>query len=244
MIETILKDIDILKQKVDALRPMPPEMVKQLKEYYRIGLTYTSNALEGNSLTELETKVVLEDGLTVSGKPLRDHFEAAGHSLAYDFMYESVGHNISEVVIKKLHHLFYYHIDLTHAGNYRDVQVYISGSDHKFPKPYDVPILMQRFASKLDEWQKTLHPVLLSAKIHKEFVFVHPFIDGNGRVARLLMNLVLLQQGYGLAIIPPILRMDYIRCLQRAHEHGDDEFNEFIAYRVKETLKDYMRLIG
>ena len=239
-----LKEIDKLKAQLDAYRPFSKHILSQLKEYYRIGLTYASNALEGNSLTETETKIVIEDGLTIGGKPLRDHAEALGHSEAYDALYELAKKGIvSEAGIKKLHRLFYYRIDDKNAGKYRKVKVFISGSKAKFPGPDQVPDLMERFVSQIPDFVKKHHPVEQAAWLHREFVFIHPFIDGNGRVSRLLMNLVLIHQGYGLAIIPPVLRRDYIVSLEKAHSGKNQSFVQFIAGTVRETLRDTLRLL-
>jgi len=239
----LLKEIDALQKEIDAFRPLSSNIIGQLKEYYRIGLTYTSNALEGNSLTETETKVVLEDGITVGGKPIRDYYEALGHSEAYDHIYKlSKGNGFDEGNIKKLHALFYHRIDAAKAGKYRKEKVFISGSRYTLPGPEKIQDLMKEFISKMAEKAKNAHPVVYSALAHKELVFIHPFIDGNGRVARLLMNLILLQRGYCLAIIPPARRADYIRALEDAHL-SDTAFMNFIAETVKETQKDYLRLL-
>lgn len=240
----LLKQIDKLKEEINQYRLLQNDILDQLKEYYRIGLTYTSNALEGNSLTETETKIVIEDGLTIGGKPLRDHLEAIGHSQSYDYIY-SISHEkiITEEHIKALHRLFYQYIDVNNAGKYRKQRVFISGSQYNVSGPNKVPKLMKEFIEKINSAREDNHPVIFAAKVHKEFVFIHPFVDGNGRVARLLMNLVLLQEGYTIAIIPPILRGEYINTLERAHIN-DNDFIEFVAVRVKETQKDYLRLLS
>jgi Fic family protein len=239
----ILSEIDKLQKEINSLRPLPASALKQLKEYYRVGLTYSSNAIEGNSLTETETKVVLEDGITIGGKPIKDYYEALGHSEAYDYIYQLASDkNFTENDIRKLHKLFYRRIDETKAGKYRREKVFISGSKYPLPGPEKVPELMRHLISKAKETEKKTHPVEYSAIVHKELVFIHPFIDGNGRVARLLMNLILLQKGYCIAIIPPILRRDYINALEKAHANKKD-FNGFIAKAVRESQKDYLRLL-
>lgn len=239
----ILSEIDKLQEEINSFRPLPPGTLKQLKEYYRVGLTYTSNAIEGNSLTETETKVVLEDGITVGGKPIKDYYEALGHSEAYDYIYKlAKDKSFRETDIKKLHKLFYHRIDETQAGRYRKEKVFISGSKYPLPAPEKVPPLMEEFITKTDSAAKKEHPVIYSALAHKDLVFIHPFVDGNGRVARLLMNLILLQKGYCIAIIPPILRRDYINALEKAHTEEND-FKEFIARAVREAQKDYLRLL-
>ncbi len=238
-----LHEIDILQKEIDGYRPFSKGLLRQLKEYYRIGLTYTSNALEGNSLTETETKIILEDGLTIGGKPIRDYFEAIGHSEGYDYIYSLSNNNeITENNVKKLHKLFYRHIDPDNAGKYRKQRVFITGSQYNVPGPSDIPSLMKEYVKKISILKKNYHPAEAAALIHKEFVFIHPFIDGNGRVARLLMNLSLLQDGYAIAIIPPILRNEYISLLEKAHTN-DEDFVDFICHRLKETQKDYLRLL-
>lgn len=240
-ISSLLKEIDLLQQEVNGLE-LDEYARAQIKEYFRIELTYTSNALEGNTLTESETKIVLEEGITIGGKPLKDHLEAVGHSQAYDFMYASVSKKLfTEDDIKRFHHLFYYRIDEQDAGTYRKVQVYLTGSKYPLPKPEDVTSLMHEFIPQCKSLLDSEHPVIAAIRAHKEFVYIHPFIDGNGRVARLLMNLILLQHGYTIAIIPPIMRADYIRCLEMGRQ-DDTQFVELLARMVKESKKDYLRL--
>lgn len=238
----IFKEIDALQKEINIRRPFDERVLKQIREYYRIGLTYTSNALEGNSLTETETKIVLEEGITIGGKRLIDHLEVIGHGDALNYLYECIKNkNFSEDDIKKLHQLFYYRIDEKYAGIYRDIKIFISGCKYPFAQPEDLPKLMKELIVRLGGLKDKMHPVEFAALVHKEFVFVHPFIDGNGRVARLLMNLSLLQAGYNIAIIPPIMRSKYIETLEKAHV-DDKDFIMFIAQMVKETQKDYLRL--
>lgn len=230
-------------RKLSAYRPLPPETLKSLREYYRVGLTYSSNALEGNSLTESETKVVIEDGLTIEGKPLRDHYEAVGHAKAYDYIYTiTEKEGLEEEDILSLHRLFYQQIDEEKAGYYRNVKVYISGSRYAVAPVSKIPAEMQKLVKWYNDNEKKLHPVELAATLHQRFVFIHPFVDGNGRVARLLMNLALLRNGYTIAIIPAILRHEYIYSLETAHTRPE-VFNDFIADRVIATQLDLLRLM-
>ena len=241
-----IKEIDKLNKQIDQFRPINKNLSKQIKEYLRIGLTYSSNALEGNTLTETETKVVLEDGLTIAGKPLRDHFEASGHSEAFDAVYDlAKKKTISEKDILKIHKLFFYRIDRKNAGKYRSVPVIITGTDYLPPKPNEVPDLMKKFIKKLPTLRKKLHPVVYAATIHKELVDIHPFVDGNGRTARLLMNLALFQHGYVITIIPPILRSDYLALVKKSQTgvKNDTDFINFISSMVYESTKDYLRLL-
>jgi Fic family protein len=241
--EILVKEIDRLQKEIDSHKPFTKEELQSIKEYYKIGLTYTSNALEGNSLTESETKVVVENGLTVGGKPLRDCFEALGHAEAYDFIYTlQMKNDITETEIQKLHHLFFYRIDEKQEGVYRKERVLISGSKYPCPQPQAVAQLMQAFIARLKEIREKHHPVVAAAIAHKEFVFIHPFIDGNGRVARLLMNLILLQSHYNIVIIPPLKRGEYIQDLEKAHSN-DEEFIQLICQMEIETQKDFLRLL-
>lgn len=237
-----LGDIDLLQQQILDLRPLDNHALQQLKEYYRIGLTYSSNALEGNSLTESETKVVLEDGLTVGGKPLRDHYEASGHSDAFDLLYNLTEKpEISETDILDLHRLFYYRIDSALAGTYRTQAVIITGTDYVPPPPKAVPAAMQDFINRLPQLEQ-LHPVIRASRLHADLVNIHPFVDGNGRTARLLMNLALVKAGYPVTIIPPIVRADYIAALKATNAGDYSLFDNFISCMVWEAQREYLRL--
>jgi len=244
MTKPVFEKIDALKAKIDAYRPLDVHMTKQVREYFRIGMTYSSNALEGNSLTETETKIVIEDGMTIGGKPVKDHMEALGHSEAYDLLFRlAKGQNITEANVKELHRLFYYRIDAKQAGKYRKRKVIITGTDFIPPAPDMIPELMKSFIAGIPEDKAKLHPVECATIIHKDLVTIHPFIDGNGRVARLLMNLALLQGGYPLAIIPPILRRDYMDTLDKTHKGDNKPFINFIAGVCYESAKEYLRLL-
>ncbi|MBP9014277.1 MAG: Fic family protein [Smithella sp.] len=240
----ILKKIDSIKAKIDTHRPMDSHMVKQLREYFRIGMTYTSNALEGNSLTETETKIVIEDGITIGGKPVKDHLEALGHSEAYDLLFTlAKGKDIAEANIKEFHRLFYYRIDTSQAGKYRKQKVIITGTDFIPPSPDKIPALMKALIDNIPDKRRENHSVEFAAILHRELVTIHPFIDGNGRAARLLMNLALLQTGYPVAIIPPVLRREYLDTLNKTHKGDDKPFNKLIAGVCYESAKAYLRLL-
>lgn len=238
------KDCDIYAARIVALRPFPKETLKSLRDYYRVGLTYSSNALEGNSLTESETKVVIEDGLTIGGKPLRDVYEATGHAKAYDFLYQlTKDAPVREEDILKIHRLFYGQIDKGNAGKWRKVRVFISGSRRVLPSPDKLPELLSAFVTWMGANEGRLHPVEFAALVHQKFVYIHPFVDGNGRVARLLMNLALMRAGWTLAVIPPICRHEYIATLEKAGRQPAP-FVRFIRDRVCETQKELLRLMG
>ncbi|NLK64389.1 MAG: Fic family protein [Tissierellia bacterium] len=239
----IFEITDLYKKEIDKLRPFEGILLEQIKAYYRIGLTWSSNALEGNTYSESETKVLLEDGLTVGGKPLKDTFEVLGHEKAYSFMFTLLkDKEITEEHIITMHRLFYNDIDPEYAGKYRDMNVLITGSNYSVADFNNIHDEMNRLINWIKEDRQHYHPVEFAALLHKEFVFIHPFKDGNGRVARLLMNTALIQDGYMIAIIPPILRNEYISLLEKAHKN-DRPFIEFIAERVKESQKEIMRLL-
>lgn len=244
----LLKRIDAYAEIIRAYRPLSEAEVKELDAYYRIGMTYTSNALEGNSLTLSETKVLLEDGITVGGKPIRDCYEATGHARAYDYMLtlaRSGSLSITEDVVRRLHYLFYNGIDPDNAGQYRKGQVFITGTEYIPPAADDVPRCMAGFINELAEKKEKLHPVELSAYAHRRLVDIHPFQDGNGRTARLLMNLILINQGYCVVSIPPVLRHTYIAALQQAQREqkpSDEAFVKLIAECEIESQKDYCRM--
>lgn len=236
--------IDALKKEIDAYRPLPQQALAQIKDYFRVASTYASNAIEGNSLTETETKIIIEDGLTVGGKSMREHFEVAGHSDAYDFMWDlAANSSITEADIRKLHHLFYLRIDEASAGNYRQQRVVVSGTDHQFPAPDELLTLMKDFAGSLPALQKQYHPVAYAALLHVKFVNIHPFIDGNGRTARLLLNVALMQAGYCITIIPPILRTDYLAATRAANKDDVQPFINFISSAVYESHLEYLRVL-
>lgn len=246
MYENKINLVDEYKTKIDSFRPLSMNILEQLKAYYKVSLTYTSNAIEGNSLTLTETKIIIEDGITIGGKPMREHLEVLGHSDAYDLLYELASNReITEKEILQLHHLFYKNINEKKAGVYRDCNVIITGSEFELPKYTEVPKLMKEFSEKISKMKKQYHPVEFAARLHEGLVTIHPFVDGNGRAARLLMNLALLQSGYNITIIPPVVRNDYIGTLQEAQINNNKEpFVNFISEMVLESQKDYLRLIN
>ena len=241
---SVYEKIDKAHASLSALRPFEGDMLLQLKDYFRIGLTWSSNALEGNTLTISETKLILEDGLTIGGKPLRDTLEAVGHGEAYSFMFSLIKEDsISIEDIKNIHRLFYRGIDEANAGLWRKKSVIVTGTDYVFPAADEIEQFMQELCLWAQTERSTMHPVKFAALLHLKLVTVHPFADGNGRTARLLMNLALVQKGYQLAIIPPICRLEYNDFIRLYQNKGRaEEFCDFIAERVYETQKEIIRL--
>ena len=244
MYKNCFAENDALKKQIDEFRPLSKEALAEIKDYYKIGLTYSSNALEGNTLDIAETKVVIEDGLTIGGRPMKDILETLGHAEAFDKLIElSKQEYFTQEDIKLLHKLFYHKINPQEAGEYRKKQVVITGSDVEFPSPKKLEEEMDKFVNSLRKLKNSLHPVGYAAMVHAIFVNIHPFIDGNGRVARLLMNLALLQNGYNIVVIPPIVRSDYIRALQETNKQNFEPFINFISEMTLEAQKEYLKII-
>ncbi|SFJ54309.1 Fic/DOC family protein [Paenibacillus sp. UNC496MF] len=242
------KEIDQLKLQLDELRPLPAAAVRNLDEIYRVEWTYNSNAIEGNTLTLLETKLVLEDGLTIGGKKLREHFEVINHSEAISFVKEIVDKQIelSEHVLRSIHQLVLKNIDDENAGRYRMINVGISGSGHTPPNYSIVAEQMEHLMQWYNQTKDHIHPVELAARAHFQFVFIHPFTDGNGRTARLLMNLILMGYGYPPAIVKAEnnLRLKYYETLEEASVKGNLEpFINLIASCVKDSLQRYIAAV-
>lgn len=238
--------LDALKAKLDEYRPLPKEIVNNLHENLVLSWTYHSNAIEGNTLTLKETKVALE-GITVGGKTLREHFEAINHRDAILFVEELVSKQqvLDEWTIKSLHQLVLKNIDVENAGKYREVNVMISGAEHTPPQALQVPGQMQAFI----EWYNTdagaLHPVERAAKVHGEFVKIHPFTDGNGRTSRLLINLELIKAGYPATVIEVGQRLAYYEALDKAHCTGDyRDFLKLISDCVESSFAPYWWALG
>lgn len=239
-----LEQINRLKQELDSLRPLPAAAVHNLEEVFRVDWTYNSNAIEGNTLTLLETKLVLEQGLTIGGKKLREHLEVINHAEAIQYVQDLVQRKqeLTEHVIKSLHHLVLKNI-ADDAGRYRMVNVRISGSEHVPPHYTSVPEQMEQLMKWYAEQRDVIHPVLLAAEFHFRFVYIHPFSDGNGRTARLLMNLILLEDGFPPAIVKAAdsARLRYYETLEEASVRGQlQPFVSLIMECVAESLQAYL----
>jgi Fic family protein len=230
------------KTLLDAHRPLPPELVKNLDEWFRVELTYTSNAIEGNTLTRQETALVVEKGLTVGGKSLKEHLEAINHVAALDFiktLIKKKPQNITQNNVLEIHHLILKGIDEDNAGRYRSVTVRIAGSQTILPNAAKVSQLMTDLFTELSK--STEHPVKIAADAHYKLVSIHPFIDGNGRTARLLMNLILMQSGYPPAIIRKEDRLEYLKALEKGQTTDDlKDYYNFIYEAVDRSLDIYL----
>lgn len=238
--------IDEKKDIIDSHRPFSQNMSRQLRDKLIIEWTYNSNAIEGNTLTLSETKVVLENGITIKGKPLKDHLEIINHKEAIEYIEDLVSKNVklSEYDIKSVHYLILKEIDSTNAGKYRHENVFISGAKHVPPIYMNVPYEMQKMIEKYQSW-KDLHPVVRACFLHGEFVKIHPFIDGNGRTARILLNFELIQSGYPPVVIKTENRADYYDALDKAHTTNDyTDFIKIIVDLVNDSENLYLYLLG
>lgn len=242
--------LQILHEKLkvlNELRPISPSLMSKIRERFSIEMTYNSNAIEGNSLTLKETFWVIQEGLTMKEKPLKDHLEAKNHKEALDFLYELIDPNkkntVSEHLVKQLHHLVVQDSQREIAGNYRDGEVYISGSDHRPPSGFEVPAKMHDLIKWLSKKKAEHDPVELAALLHFKFVNIHPFWDGNGRTGRLLMNVLVLQAGYPLAIILKNDRKRYYRVLREADKGNYKPICEFVAQAVIRSLNIYLKVL-
>lgn len=240
----MLSEIDQLKKRLDAMRPLPVHTVRTLHEQQVLEWTYHSNAIEGNTLTLKETRIVLE-GITVGGKPLREHFEVINHKEAIDYVENIVQTHqpLSEWKIKSIHHLVLKNIGDDNAGIYRQENVLIVGAQHRPPHFIELSAKMAALIFRYQQ-QNALHPVERAARLHADFVGIHPFVDGNGRTSRLLMNFELLRCGYLPVIVPVESRLTYYDSLDVAHTTGDYTlFVNFIAMLEKQALTRYLNVI-
>ncbi|WP_026470179.1 Fic family protein [Alkanindiges illinoisensis] len=238
--------IDQLKHQLDNHRPLPGAVVKNLHDDLVLRWTYHSNAIEGNTLTLLETKVVLE-GITVGGKAIREHFEAINHRNAIFFVEDIIKKHetFSEWQIRNIHQLVLKNIDDENAGRYRQNNVLIAGASHTPPDHTVIADKMNQFVEWYHQQAAHLHPVERAAYVHADFVGIHPFIDGNGRTSRLLMNLELMKAGYPPCVITVENRLAYYEALdQWTTSKSIKPFIQLIANAVMEGFKPYQQVLG
>jgi Fic family protein len=245
-LESILAQIDVLKAKLDTFRQYDSYRISQALE---LEYTFESNRIEGNTMTLRETDLVINEGLTISGKSMREHLEAINHQEAIAFIKDLMNKNTSlvEREVLSIHNLILRGIHPEDAGRYRKVQVMIKGSAHMPPQPFLVAKEMEDFFIWYETNKNKLHPIVLAAEMHERLVTIHPFIDGNGRTSRLVMNLILLQHGYVIANIKGDYesRMSYYQALETAQtQNNKEEFILFVAQIEKESLERYLAIIG
>jgi Fic family protein len=233
--------IEQKKARLDLHRPLAPAIAGRLHEDLRIRLTYHSNAIEGNTLSLRETQVVIEEGITIGGHTLREYLEAKNHATAFDKLRSLVDHNTPITLETILHlHALVVHDTLEMAGKWREKQVYIRGSNHHPPAANQVPMLMDQWQYWLDNEGLSYHPVVRAAIAHHGFVGVHPFEDGNGRTARLLLNLQLLRDGYAPAFLLRDWKGRYLQALQEADFGRYTSIVNLIGQAVEAGLDFYL----
>lgn len=246
MIQELFQEIDMLFTKLKSLRPLSSDSVKRLAEDFMIHFVYNSNAIEGNTLTLEETALVLKEGVTIDKKPLSHHFEAVGLKEAFYYVEEIVKEKqeMSEHIIKDIHSLVLMGVS-SERGKYRSVPVMITGSSHIPAQPYEISYKMEQLVKEYYAVMKNMHVVERIARFHLKFESIHPFIDGNGRIGRLLMNLDLLSTGY-----PPInIKFQdtrrYYDSFKFYHENNQDpaKLIELVGEYVLEELKRYISVL-
>ena len=237
-------DIADLKARLDAARPLAGASLAALDRWYDVELTYASNAIEGSTLTRTETALVLEKGLTVGGRPLRDHLDALGHQDALHFVRALAGRDetLREGDVREIHRLVLFRSEPDEAGRYARHQRAILGSTVRLPAPAELPALMGDFA----RWLAAEPPGFATAfEAHYRLVTIHPFSDGNGRTARLLMNLLLLRAGFPPVSIGPEDRLAYLDALARRQAGGSDEpWLRLMTERLRVSLGHHLEHLG
>ena len=237
-------ELEHLHKQLNALRPLSPNTLKSLHEQLVLEWTYHSNAIEGNTLTLKETKVVLE-GITIGGKSMREHVEAINHKEAIDYVEAIIHHqeSLSEHVIKSIHQLILKNIDPSNAGVYRSENVLIAGADHKPPEHLHIAEQMTTLVRQYQHFEG--HAIERATWLHSDFVRIHPFVDGNGRTARLLMNLDLMKSGFQPIIIKASDRLAYYEALDKAHTQGQiEDFLHLVIAAEKEAIEAILSLVG
>ncbi len=239
-LDSMLAGLTAKQQRLQAAQPLPPEFVQSLEHKLRIELTHASNSIEGNTLTLRETQLLIDENITPGGKSLREVHETINHNEAIKLLYRIAEKRmpVSERDLMDLHALVLRHIDDAWAGRYRQTRVFITGSPIIPPSHVHVPELMAKFIDGLVA--AAAHPVKIAADAHYEFAKIHPFVDGNGRTARLLMNLLLLQRDYPLTIIPAEQRTAYITAMDDADRGDRLPFYRVICAAVDLSLDLYL----
>lgn len=234
------------KRQLDSFRPLDKMQLGKLKEDFLIEYVYDSTSIEGNTLSLNETRLVLEEGITIGGKSLREHLDVINQkdAIAWIEGFVKEKKEIKEADILMLHRITLKGISDYWAGRYKESQNRIVGSKLKTTPPYKVESEMGNMVHSLHSNHERYNPVELAAFAHHELVRIHPFVDGNGRVARLLCNLVLMNHGFPPIIIRNKDRKKYFACLEKAHFGGFKVFADFIALRVEESLMRYINAVA
>jgi Fic family protein len=245
----LLNEVDKFQKKWESLKPLNKTQLIKMREHFMLNYTFESNLIEGNTLTLQETHLVVNKGLTISGKSMKEHLEAVNHYEAIDFIMDLVKNKepFAERILKEIHYLILKGIDRVNAGVYRKVPVIISGSAHKPPQPYLIDKQMEDVFAFYNINKGKIHPVILASEMHQKIVTVHPFIDGNGRTCRLIMNLILLQNGYTIANLKGnnTARLGYYKALESIQiKNSTLDFHSLIVNTTIDSLKEHIELAG
>ncbi len=233
------------KGQLDARRPLPAGAVRRLHEQVTVEWIYNSNAIEGSTLTLRETELILQQGITIGGKSLREHFEVINHREAIAFVEALAKEDqpLTAFQLRQLHQLVLARIDDENAGQYRRTNVRIGGAAHLPPEAWLVPQQMEDWARWLNSDAQALHPIDRAALAHHRFAAIHPFVDGNGRTARLIMNLLLMREGYPPTVIRRTNRQQYYRVLAQADRGKEKPLVNFVGRAVEASLNLYLEAV-
>ena len=236
----LLGEIDHRKKKINKIWSLEEIYLQQINQFFKIETTYSSNAIKGNTYTLEDTKIILEDGITVGGHTLREFFEIDGHGKAYDYMFSLIKkRDITEHDILHCHELVCKNIpNFIGPGEYRKTEVLVNGNKRLLPEAETVPAEMRKYVEWTNKERDNLHPVVFAAEAHRRLVNIHPFTGGTGRISRLVMNTFLFQDKLFPIAIPVLQRMDYYSILE---QNDSNDFGNYIAGLELQTLKDLMR---
>jgi Fic family protein len=241
-----LKELSTLKKELDNSKPLHQTTLESIIADLKLKYTYNSNALEGNTLTIYETKAILENGVTIGGKSMREHLEVINHDKAIDLLLNYVSHNepLELNSILSFHAIILRQINDEWAGRFRNIPVRISGSKHLPLAPSKVYDAMEKYILNMKKLKQELHPVEYAAIAHAYLASIHPFVDGNGRTCRLIMNMELMKSGYPMVLINVNDRAEYCRLLELGDINNDyTKFIDFIADCTKKSLEIYLEAI-
>lgn len=239
--------VDKLLERVSQSRPLTSGELARLRDEFLVDFTYNSNAIEGSTLTLQETALILNEGITIAEKPLKEHLEAIGHKDAFFYIEELVKEKLplTEKNIKNIHSLILMDKPLD-RGVYRRIPVRIMGADNVPPEPWEIPKKMEDLLFKHTEMISTLHPIERISLFHLQFEQIHPFIDGNGRMGRMLINLELMKAGYPVINVKFSDRRKYYECFASYYQTGGNPEGmiSLIENYLIEALEDYLKILS
>lgn len=237
--------VDSLKDTLRSMRSLNQTELKRLREEFMIDNTYNSNAIEGNTLTLRETALIIQEGITIAEKPIKEHLDVIGHKDAFDYITALAEKNtvITEHIIKNIHSLVLMN-DADNRGIYRRIPVSILGAAHTPPEPYLVPERMERLIADYNRARREKHVIEAVSEFHLQFEGIHPFIDGNGRTGRLILNLELIKAGYLPVNIKFSDRKKYYDCFDEYETSSKpDMLIELISDYETQELKRYIKIL-